>query len=528
MTLELSQELYDAISNLGLPFLECHKLVEINKEIDTAAWYYNTKNKEEKILFNPVFLESLDATGCEIVLRHEILHKALYKGFSRGDLDHQILNIALDAVVNRVLSRSYPPDIFQAYCEGVYSRHPENIQNPLAIVWYGLDPNLIKDESLRNYYIKFWASKEDPSPLEVYYQLLEFSQDEKISVGGVPLPAKGRGEGPALSGRTLGGDGDKNSGEGGKESPCDTECEGGAEQTAGTDAGHEQASERGGQEEKEIDHSGWLRRIPVEDFKDLLPDKIGNKVLRGRPAGGSQGASGLEGWVKRMTLQAQEFDVRAIEEFLHRIESVDVLDRAAERIIHAVNRETRRLTYPLYPSRLGHVYILTGLSQRLCQYWNLMPSNRLPRLSIYVDVSPSMIGFREKEVFLIDRLKDLFPTTFYVFGSRVLEFSVSDFAKGKYPVAYSTDFNPVVEHLMGSDAECGVVFTDGFSHLNLENRLKFRRSGKRLFAVYFNDDVSRSKDGAHPVGSDLDGISEEVMQIDVFDKTHQIARRLAL
>lgn len=488
MTHEIPQKLYDAISNMGLTFLECHKLIEISEEIETAAWCFNTETREERVLFNPVFMDSLDAIGCEVVLYHEILHKALYKGFAREDLDHQLLNIALDAAVNRVLSRSYPHEVFKAFCDGLYGRHPENTQTPLAIIWYGLDPNRIQIESLRNYYIKFWDSKEDPSPLEVYYQLLELSQEDQ---------SEGDGEGE---------------GRGAERADSDS-----VQATEGDVEGGEKSEQRRS-----------IRRISTDDLVDLPPDKIGDKVLRGTSTAGISSGPGFEDWVKRMTLLQEEFEVRSIEDFLHRIESVELLDRTADRIVRSLKRETRRLTYPLYPSRLGHVYILTGLSDRLRQYWNLLPSNRLPRLNIYVDVSPSMSGFREKEVFLINRLKDFFPTTFYVFGGRVQEFTVADFAKGEYPIAYSTDFNPVVKHLMGSDVECGVVFTDGFSNVSLENRLRFPRSGKRLYAVYFNDDERHRKDGPNPVQSNLDEISDEVMQIDLFDEQPSLSHRVVL
>ena len=139
-----------------------------------------------------------------------------------------------------------------------------------------------------------------------------------------------------------------------------------------------------------------------------------------------------------------------------------------------------------------------------------------------------MHPYREKEVFLIDRLKDLFPTTFFVFGSGVKEFSVADFSAGKYPIARSTDFNPVIEHLMAYDVECGVVFTDGESYVTPENRLKLRRSGKRLFVVYFNDEPSRKQVGPHPIRSDLDEISEEVMQIDLFERESPLTHRILL
>jgi len=209
---------------------------------------------------------------------------------------------------------------------------------------------------------------------------------------------------------------------------------------------------------------------------------------------------------------------KEIEEFLQRIEAVDTLDRTAERIRSSVFKETRRQVYPFQPSRLGHVYILTGISQILHQYWNKVSSHHIPRLNIYVDVSPSMIEFRQHEVFLIDRLRDLFPTTFFVFGEHLREFKVEEFAKGRYPQASGTDFNPVIYHLMNSEVECGVIFTDGEASISETNLIQFGRSGKRLFTVYFNNAICYEKKTDHRIQSDLDKISEDVIQIDLFNK----------
>ena len=501
---EFPQQLFDAISGLELTFLDCERLIELSKCVETAAWCYNSRTKEEKILFNPAFLETLDQTGCEIVIRHEILHKALYKEVSRTDLDHQLLNVALDIGISRVLSRGYDHGAFREFCNEVYGKNPDTVNTVLALVWYGLDPDRIIHERVREYYKELWTHQGDSSPIEIYYRILEISGYEELLPGRGPTePGPGKAKGK-------------------KGVPPDGDGQGGKKEEEGEEPGPEDGSVGGKKEDGTPPEGTYVRSIPANDLEDMGEDEIGTKVLNSSPG------NCYEKWRKEIQVQKERTEATGIEQFIQRIESVDILDQTAERITNSIHTETRRQIYPIQPSRLGHIYIRTGISQILHQYWNKVSSNRIPRLNIYVDVSPSMSAFREKEVFLIDRLKDLFPSTFFVFGTTVKEFKVSDFAAGKYPVAGGTDFNPVVRHLMNSEVECGVIFTDGEAYVSSENQVRFDRSGKRLFTVYFNGHREFGKRGPDPVKSDLDKVSEEVMQIDLFEAQTDLTFKAAL
>jgi len=547
---EFPQQLYDAISRLELTFLECNRLIELSNHVDTAAWCYNSESKEEKILFNPEFLNSLDETECEIVIRHEIQHKALFKELGRLDLDHELLNVALDIAISRVLSRSYDSQAFGKYCNELYGRYPPNVNTVLALAWYGLDPERIEHDQIRKYYRELWRHKKDPSPIEIYYRILEISGYEEL-LPGRALGESGKGRAKGEKGESPKGDSHGREKEKGEDEPESNEDEDGGKdeeddgEGPGPEDGQKGGKKKDGQGPGSVDgpdrrkkedsapgpagsgggppEGTYVRSIPADDLEDMRDDEIGKKALEK-----GKGERHYRDWLRELEIEKDQFEALEIEDFIKRIESVDVLDRTAERIRSSVHQETKRQMYPFQPTRLGHIYMLTGISQILHQYWNKVSSNRIPRLNIYVDVSPSMVAFREKGVFLIDRLKDLFPTTFFVFGTGVKEFNVSDFAAGKYPVAYGTDFNPVVKHLMGSDVECGVIFTDGEAYVERANQIKFGRSGKRLFTVYFNRYKVHRKDGANPVRSDLDEISEEVMQIDLFEAQTGLTFRTVL
>ncbi len=208
---------------------------------------------------------------------------------------------------------------------------------------------------------------------------------------------------------------------------------------------------------------------------------------------------------KELFVRKQAFDSRSVEDFIFRMESRQKLEETSTRIISSLDNNSSRQLYPYELSRIGIIYVACGVSDKLPIFWNKTPESRKNKLAIYIDTSPSMECFQEKEVFLVDRLKSVFPTRIYSFANDIEEISVDDFAKGIYKEGYSTSFDVVIEHLLESEYDAGVVFTDGFSSVNSENEEKFKQSRKRLFTVYFTD----SENGS----SELDQLSEQTMTI---------------
>lgn len=491
--------LLKAASELEITVLECQKLITISDEVNIACWSYNTKTGEEKIIINPEIL-NFPPKYLEMVLRHEILHKYLYKGYSPTLHDHQLLNIALDICINRLLFSVYK-DAFVSFCNTIYSKNSENRQNILALAWAGLVPEKIEDEKIRNLYKKIWEGQRVPSPKEIYYSLL--SQDiDPTRVGSIPFAGTSIGTG-------LG------AGAGRGNSPDEGQGDGKKEKRKRNKKGGKYIDEDGssGDEEDDGDDGIILRGIP-DDYGQHEVGKPEDKVLKGLgEIGESQGggfSNAVSDWLKIIQVKRKECETSELEDFLNRIESVDILDEVSTRIINAITGATQRQLYPYRLSRAGFVYLNAGISDILHQYWNRTVEGRKTKLNIYVDTSPSMYPFREQEIFIIERFRDLFPTTFYVFAGKVEEFLVDEFIKGKYRGGGSTSFDSVIEHFIDSDAECGVVFTDGKSSVSMHNRSNFKMSRKRLFTVYFNDAQKNQQIKSH-----LDYISEAVMQINV-------------
>ncbi len=236
---------------------------------------------------------------------------------------------------------------------------------------------------------------------------------------------------------------------------------------------------------------------------DRLYSGIANDVLNDL---GNKGYSAvrLSQAFKELFVNKKSFDSSSVEEFIYRLESRQKLEEISSRIISALTTNSTKQLYPYELSRIGIIYVACGISEKLPIFWNKTPESRKSRLAIYVDTSPSMEGYQEKEIFLIGRLKDYFPAKIYCFANDIEEISVEELSQGHYLEGYSTSFDEVIKHLVDSDFDAGVVFTDGQSSVDPENKEKFRESRKRLFTVYFGCDGNNC---------DLNGLSEQTLTI---------------
>ena len=208
---------------------------------------------------------------------------------------------------------------------------------------------------------------------------------------------------------------------------------------------------------------------------------------------------------KRIFVNKTSFDSTSVEEFISQIESRQTLENACSRIIAALSNQHVCQLYPYQLSRIGLVYVACGVSDKVPIFLNRMPEAHKSRLAVYIDTSPSMERYQEKEVFLIDRLREYFPAKVHCFAHDVQEISLDDFANGNYKEGYGTSFDTVIEHIIKSRYDVGVILTDGFSSVDTSNAEKFRKSRKRLFTVYFSDHDE--------VSSELDQLCEKTITI---------------
>ncbi|GAH56661.1 unnamed protein product, partial [marine sediment metagenome] len=219
----------------------------------------------------------------------------------------------------------------------------------------------------------------------------------------------------------------------------------------------------------------------------------------------------------RILVQAKDgIDDKAVGRFIESLNLRREMTDAIDPLIREASSSSLRQLYPLKLSRLGVIWIACGISDLIPFYYNRTPENQKLSVAVYVDTSPSMNEFKENEVWLIDKLKESFPTDIFVFSGSVEEVSTKDFALGKYPQGYSTSFDAVVEHFLKEKDDFALVFSDGCSSVSEENKNKFKISRKKLYSIYFST-------WDNNVTSDLDSISSSSISL-VIEKKERARR----
>ncbi len=72
--------------------------MEITESVDTAA-----ATADNRMLFNPRFVEKVDPDQLVFLVAHEVMHIVFAHAQRRGNRDHELFNIACDAVINEIL-----------------------------------------------------------------------------------------------------------------------------------------------------------------------------------------------------------------------------------------------------------------------------------------------------------------------------------------------------------------------------------------------------------------------------------------
>lgn len=78
--------------------LVCQHEMEITESVDTAA-----ASADNRMLFNPRFVEKVDPDQLVFLVAHEVMHIVFAHAQRRGNRDHELFNIACDAVINEIL-----------------------------------------------------------------------------------------------------------------------------------------------------------------------------------------------------------------------------------------------------------------------------------------------------------------------------------------------------------------------------------------------------------------------------------------
>lgn len=179
----------------------------------------------------------------------------------------------------------------------------------------------------------------------------------------------------------------------------------------------------------------------------------------------------------------------AVDDFLRKLRVRRVADQVAARVLAPYAREVRVQPYPAFPSRVGLVYQLCGVTDLFGLYWNRDVANAGARLAIgvYVDVSGSMEPRFPVVASIVGALKEL-PVRLRAFDTSVREVAVDDLAHGRVVGGGGTDFDaPLRDLLDARDCEAAVLVTDGEAAVSDAVGRRLVASRKKLYAVYLLD-----------------------------------------
>lgn len=170
-----------ALARLGLAFADAAGLVVFDPEAQTAFWSYGP-GTAESIHVGPAVV-SMDVPCIEMVLRHELLHRATYHGHHERYSDRALANIVLDACINRLLFDSYP-EAMRLLSLAIYE--PAAKRTVVALADCTADPARLPAQ-LAALWHELWHEAlagrgEPPNPSALYYRLLDLARLEGLGI----------------------------------------------------------------------------------------------------------------------------------------------------------------------------------------------------------------------------------------------------------------------------------------------------------------------------------------------------------
>jgi|SRR6056297_2287776 len=417
-----SGKIQQALTRLGIPFMDAMHLVEYKEDAGTAYWSYNQQTGEEKICVGPT-IASLAISSIEMVLRHEFLHRSTYHGFHERFADAQLLNIVEDVCINRLLYEAYP-DEMQKLSLLVYSQEAK--KTIIALADCSAAPELLTEEleKLWNYIwqVDEFGEYSQLNPSSLYYRLLDLKGKSKIEIS-----------------FNLG-------------DLIDILAEH-AEQTEGG----------------------------INDAVRKAAEKIISGI-GGRLPGTSATGTMMNAYLNTSV----QFDQEPIRRFLESIRVDRIVSKSRTDLMETVRYTMNSIIsmFPTRKGMIYLTTGISDLMRIYNnQYTETMPK-RL-KLCYYIDVSGSMESYFRHVHHFVKAIFDI-PLEVKVFDTTVTEVPEKDYRDGRFKVGGGTDFDVVMEDLIESDdIGAGLIFTDGQAPVSAEIAAKFKASGKKLFIVYF-------------------------------------------
>ncbi len=430
------QKIRQVINRLGLNFTDCSGVVDYDAEAPLSYWRYDPTSGAETLYLNAQ-LAALSVNSLELVLRHELLFRATYHAFAQRAAYPFLADIALDIFINRVLYECSPA-LMDNLCAVLY-KHTSH-KKVAVLANCHVNPSRI-DPEFAPLWRDLWTTPHplNLNPVALYYRLQEW--------GNLAQCQRCRKEVWPIS----------------RYRPESTDP-------------HDPLRAK----------AASLSDLPERpSFKLASLSETALKHL----AKASARAHALAEYLVEFSVIPLPIGTQDLEQFIRRIRVRRVADATAAKVTEPYQHVSRFQVYPLFPSRLGILYKLCGLSDSWKLYHNRDVTNdgARMRIGVYVDVSGSMTGYYREIAAFIEALKE-YPLALRIFDTRVRDMDIAQFTQGSIQGGGGTDFNPpIVDFVETPDMEAGVLFTDGAATVSAETAQKLRQSHKRLYVVYICD-----------------------------------------
>jgi hypothetical protein len=516
---KLKNKLARVVSKAGLSWVRYSSILEMADEVDgypinTAAWYYNEKTKQEKVCISTRLLKELPVPLLVLVLRHEFLHKAMYRNI-KGASNKTLINYCLDAAINKILFMSAPKRMIQL-CNYLFPADKESRFGVMCIMNCSMQtferqklPNNLREvfdeiytvktrsqvyDSQTGHYIsnnevktcadcykgKRVFNKHIPDPLTLYNTLsaiLTPEQKKEIEE-----------EYEYIFERDGEKEEEKEEGEG--------KGNGSAEESQEEEDGDEAREE----EKKKIRIRGGTENKRNSSKQNVEMEKDSTKIIC---AESYSTYSDMRAYFQKYVYAQKETETDGLEEFVKRWQTDKLVEGVAHSIYQQiVNRPTIN-PYPFNLSRLGQELVTIGFSGydigQVPLFWNEDPESLgKKKICCYFDTSPSMNSYIPYMVYIADFFDsrddcELAGGEFegkYCFSEAVR--GIKDweaFTKGKVRGGYGTSFEDVVKHALSkineNEVDVVVIFTDGYSGVRQETIDRFNQTGKKCYNIYF-------------------------------------------
>jgi hypothetical protein len=530
--------LINVYGRLGVQHTDALNITHISDKVDTACWGTGEKETDEFILVNPYFVDQRK-TFLALILQHEIMHRALYRGRRRMK-DRQLLNVVLDACIHRVLASSpngKPAKTWNRFCEWLYP--DESKKTVLAICNASLNERELRE-----------LARINPKYVEIWHELYgKFGEDDTEEVVN-PRTGKKRkrslkgtykrgiarvnpddlyfrlkdqlndADRKAMAAFDIDGDGSGNSRDGMNPfGGCGDEVMLNGKTILLRDEAPDIGSEA-------------ARRVEDAIRRSLVP-----KRLRRTMSWKTYSDCRTEFWDK-FVKKPEDLYNEDLADYARRIHTDKILDDVAGHI-------KRKFIIDVVPKPYAEVLTEEGLIMACMGFrppkWPLLNNydgkTGRKRIVAFFDVSPStyyfwpymmrMIETFEQDFDLVMARNDYGESGALLFAGSVHPLSraeLEDMKRGKIQTGATTHFDSVVEYaneqIRTDDVDAVVVFTDGESGLKPELVDEFNGSGKQCYRIYFVGETPTLRGSGYKMNSALDELNGESFTLIVPKSDH--------